>query len=384
MLDAGRRDLGFAGADWVAELDAELVEILDTASTTSPSWPPPRERARRRRAAHASPDYRLGVQPPDSGVDADPEHRRTLCAAGATEVLPPEDADCIVDNTATGSTLRANRLQIVDTLMTSSTRLYASNAALEDPSKRDRIEALAWCSGRSWTPVSGSCRVQRRRREARRGVAPVAGHAPAHGLQSARRQRLGRQVGGAQGRSGGTHSRPQERRRHGWWSVASTKSCPEENVMSAPQPSPAPWLAAPAYAVPRATLRPCRSDSMATKARRPRRGWPVRWRTSRPRPSGPISTKTESRLATRFGLRPRPGHGHGRGRRCPPADVSELLVGGPRTGLARAHVRHDSALRRMGPGPGGVGALGHPAVSHRSCLGGGERDHRHHRRGHPQ
>ncbi len=61
---------------------------------------------------------------------------------GATEVLPPEDADCIVDNTATGSTLEANRLTIVDTLMSSSTRLYANPRALENSESRERIEAL--------------------------------------------------------------------------------------------------------------------------------------------------------------------------------------------------------------------------------------------------
>ena len=59
---------------------------------------------------------------------------------GATEVLPPEDADCIVDNTATGSTLIANRLEIIDTLMTSSTRLYANPRALEEPARRSLIE----------------------------------------------------------------------------------------------------------------------------------------------------------------------------------------------------------------------------------------------------
>ena len=48
---------------------------------------------------------------------------------GATEVFPPEDADVIVDCSATGATLRANGLAIVDTLMRSSTRLYASPAA---------------------------------------------------------------------------------------------------------------------------------------------------------------------------------------------------------------------------------------------------------------
>src|SRR5438093_443233 len=58
------------------------------------------------------------------------------------EVFPPEDADVIVDNTATGATLEANGLVVVDELMRSSTRLYANPAALEDPARRRRIDDL--------------------------------------------------------------------------------------------------------------------------------------------------------------------------------------------------------------------------------------------------
>jgi len=54
----------------------------------------------------------------------------------------PEDADVIVDNTATGSTLRANDLAVIDTLFSSSTRLYASPSAMADPRKKNRIENL--------------------------------------------------------------------------------------------------------------------------------------------------------------------------------------------------------------------------------------------------
>ncbi len=61
---------------------------------------------------------------------------------GATEVFPPEDADCIVDNTATGATLAANGLQIVDEVMVSSTRLYANPEALNNPNKREQIDRL--------------------------------------------------------------------------------------------------------------------------------------------------------------------------------------------------------------------------------------------------
>jgi ATP phosphoribosyltransferase-like protein len=62
---------------------------------------------------------------------------------GATEVFPPEDADFIIDNTATGSTLVANGLEIFDTLLHSSTRLWAHPAAWADPARRERIEHLA-------------------------------------------------------------------------------------------------------------------------------------------------------------------------------------------------------------------------------------------------
>jgi ATP phosphoribosyltransferase-like protein len=65
-----------------------------------------------------------------------------LRSYGATEVLPPEDADVIVDNTSSGSTLRANHLAIVEELMQSSTRLFAHPKTLESPERRQRIEDL--------------------------------------------------------------------------------------------------------------------------------------------------------------------------------------------------------------------------------------------------
>ena len=62
---------------------------------------------------------------------------------GATEVKPPMLADAIVEATETGSTLRANRLRIVDTVIESNTQLIANPAALEDEGKRVRLENLA-------------------------------------------------------------------------------------------------------------------------------------------------------------------------------------------------------------------------------------------------
>ena len=62
---------------------------------------------------------------------------------GATEVKPPVLADAIVEVTETGSSLRANRLRIIDTVMTSNPQLIANAAAADDPWKRRKIDNLA-------------------------------------------------------------------------------------------------------------------------------------------------------------------------------------------------------------------------------------------------
>jgi ATP phosphoribosyltransferase len=62
---------------------------------------------------------------------------------GATEVKPPVLADAIVEATETGSTLRANRLRIVDTIMESNTQLIANKTALGDPWKKTKLDNIA-------------------------------------------------------------------------------------------------------------------------------------------------------------------------------------------------------------------------------------------------
>ncbi len=62
---------------------------------------------------------------------------------GATEVKPPTLADAIVEVTETGSSLRANRLRILDTVMESNTQLVANKQAMADAWKRTKIENLA-------------------------------------------------------------------------------------------------------------------------------------------------------------------------------------------------------------------------------------------------
>ena len=145
MLAVGTRDIGFAGADWVAEQQADLVELLDTGL----------DPVRIVAAASESLVDEGGNLPNRTLVVASEYERLTrswianrqldasfVRSYGATEVFPPEDADVIVDNTATGETLAANGLAVVDELMPSSTRLYASQGAVADPDKKGAIDGL--------------------------------------------------------------------------------------------------------------------------------------------------------------------------------------------------------------------------------------------------
>ena len=62
---------------------------------------------------------------------------------GATEVKPPELADAIVEVTETGSSLRANKLRIIETVLESNTQLIANIESWEDPDKRRKLEDMA-------------------------------------------------------------------------------------------------------------------------------------------------------------------------------------------------------------------------------------------------
>jgi len=144
MLVAGARDVGFAGADWLDEMGVELHQVLDTGLNpvqlvvAAPHELLENGKLPNRHLVIASEYPNMAQRWIEAqGIDAE-----VLTTYGATEVFPPEDADLIIDNTATGSTLRANGLQIIDQVMTSSTRLYASKAAMEDPQIRLQLEDL--------------------------------------------------------------------------------------------------------------------------------------------------------------------------------------------------------------------------------------------------
>ena len=145
MLHAGSRDIGFTGADWVAELNADLVELLDlkldevTLVAAAPVELIKYGGLNFKGVVIASEYERLTK----SWIKKKKLEARFVKSFGATEVFPPEDADCIIDITATGETLEINRLQVIESILNSSTRLYANPRALDNPHKRKRCEEFA-------------------------------------------------------------------------------------------------------------------------------------------------------------------------------------------------------------------------------------------------
>jgi ATP phosphoribosyltransferase len=144
MLHVGSRDVGFAGADWVAEKEVELVELFDTGmdpvrivGACEPSFL--RDGRPRPGPFLVATEYERLTR---RWLEREALEGRVVRTYGATEVFPPEDADCIVDNTSTGATLKANGLVIFAELLRSSTRLYAHPRSMDDPIKREVIEHL--------------------------------------------------------------------------------------------------------------------------------------------------------------------------------------------------------------------------------------------------
>ncbi|MBI2567518.1 MAG: ATP phosphoribosyltransferase [Candidatus Schekmanbacteria bacterium] len=145
LLALGRHDIGFAGHDWVVEQGAELVELMDTGfdpvrivaavpEAMGGSW-----RELGRPLVIATEYERLARRfVEENGLDA-----VVVQTHGATEVFPPEDADMIIDNTATGQTLAQNGLVEVAAILESSTRLLARRDIRQAPPPLwERIEDM--------------------------------------------------------------------------------------------------------------------------------------------------------------------------------------------------------------------------------------------------
>ncbi len=143
LIEIGQHDIGFAGLDWVAEQDAD-VEVINNlgfnpvqiVACIPEDWDV--EELRQRPIIVATEYMTLAKQYLDKqGFDY-----QLIRSYGATEVFPPEDADMVIDNTSTGTTIKANRLKIIDTVYRSSTQFIANKDTLKNPQKRAIIDDI--------------------------------------------------------------------------------------------------------------------------------------------------------------------------------------------------------------------------------------------------
>jgi len=149
-VELGYLDCGLTGHDWIVENGSKVHEVGEFQFSKVSSQPA--------RWVLAVPEYSSIHSPKDlegkrvatevvnitkryleqHGVKAEVEF-----SWGATEVKAHELVDAIVEITETGSSLRANNLRIVDTLLVSTPRLIANETAWKDTWKRQKIETLA-------------------------------------------------------------------------------------------------------------------------------------------------------------------------------------------------------------------------------------------------
>ncbi len=144
LIELGSHDVGITGHDWVQETGADVIELIDLRFDPVQIVAAAPE-GQDVDALLAKPGVRIATEYEAltrRWLDARGADYRLIRSWGATEVFAPEDADLIVDNTATGTTLRQNGLEIVDVLLRSTTRVYANRAAMDDPHKRVVIDEL--------------------------------------------------------------------------------------------------------------------------------------------------------------------------------------------------------------------------------------------------
>ena len=149
-VERGIMDAGLTGKDWIVENNADVVEVADlvySKATTKPfRWvlavpeDSPIKSVKDLEGKRIATELVGATQRylAKHGVKAEVEY-----SWGATEIKVPHLVDAIVDGTETGSSLRAHKLRIVDTVVESVTKLIANKASWEDPWKRQKIEIIA-------------------------------------------------------------------------------------------------------------------------------------------------------------------------------------------------------------------------------------------------
>ena len=148
-VEDGILDAGITGQDWVAENRADVVEIISLKysknSRQACKWvvavpeDSPFKKVQDLRGKRIATEL-VGATKRYFAAKKIPV--KVEFSWGATEVKPPRLADAIVDLTETGSSLRANRLRIIDVLMETATVLIANKQAWKNREKRDKLENL--------------------------------------------------------------------------------------------------------------------------------------------------------------------------------------------------------------------------------------------------
>lgn len=145
----GVLDAGLTGKDWIQENRADVVEIADLVYSKTSSRPVRWVLA----VPNESPiqsvkdlqGKRIATEAVNMTVDYLKKHGVTAeveFSWGATEVKPPKLVDAIVEITETGSSLRANNLRIIETLMESNTKFVMNKEAYDNPWKKQKVERL--------------------------------------------------------------------------------------------------------------------------------------------------------------------------------------------------------------------------------------------------
>jgi ATP phosphoribosyltransferase len=149
-VDHGALDAGLTGIDWVVESGREVKSVTSLVYAKQS-----RQRVRWVLAVPDDSPYQKAEDLADKTIATElVEVTKRYFAEknvpvkvefswGATEVKPPTLADAIVEVTETGSSLKANRLRIIDTVMASETHLIANPASYNDPWKKQKIDNLA-------------------------------------------------------------------------------------------------------------------------------------------------------------------------------------------------------------------------------------------------
>jgi ATP phosphoribosyltransferase len=149
-VESGDLDCGLTGHDWTMENNAKVKEVADLRYAKSSfavvRWVLAVPEASSIKTVKDLEGKRVCIELVNftkrwfkkHGVKAAVEY-----SWGATEAKVPDLADAIVELTETGSSLRANKLRVVDTLLESSTRFIANKDAWADPWKRKKMEDIA-------------------------------------------------------------------------------------------------------------------------------------------------------------------------------------------------------------------------------------------------